>query len=120
MRILFIASECAPFIKAGGLGDVVGALPKALRALGHDVRVLVPRYNCVSTENLRRFPYPIGVPMGKGTAWCGLYFGTIPDSEVPVYFLEHETVYGGSLPYGGEERTLWGCVKFGLLCRKCV
>ena len=117
MKILFIASECAPFVKAGGLGDVVGALPKALRALGHDVRVLLPRYGSISTKNLKSFPHPIGIPMGRGTAWCQLYFSTIPDSEVPVYFLEHESVYGGSLPYGGEERTLWGCVKFGLLCR---
>ncbi|MEM9734415.1 MAG: glycogen synthase GlgA [Pseudomonadota bacterium] len=44
MNILFVASECAPFVKTGGLADVIGALPKALGALGHSVRVLLPAY----------------------------------------------------------------------------
>lgn len=46
MRVLFVTSEMAPWVKTGGLGDVAGALPKALRALGHDVRVFVPAYDC--------------------------------------------------------------------------
>lgn len=43
MKLLFVASECAPFVKTGGLADVVGALPGALAAHGADVRVLLPR-----------------------------------------------------------------------------
>lgn len=43
LKILIAASEIVPFAKSGGLADVVGALPKALRALGHDVRVVMPR-----------------------------------------------------------------------------
>ena len=44
MKILFATSELAPWVKTGGLGDVAGALPAALRSAGHDVRVLVPAY----------------------------------------------------------------------------
>ncbi|SNY93240.1 starch synthase [Cohaesibacter sp. ES.047] len=44
MNILFVASECAPFVKTGGLADVIGSVPKALEALGHTVKVLLPAY----------------------------------------------------------------------------
>jgi len=49
MRVLFVTPECAPLIKTGGLGDVAGALPAALRAQGNDVRVLLPRYREIDT-----------------------------------------------------------------------
>ena len=52
MKILFVTPELAPWVKTGGLGDVAGALPAALRALGHDVRVLVP----ASPALLQNFP----------------------------------------------------------------
>ena len=48
--IAFIGSECYPFVKTGGLGDVMYALPKALAALNCDVKVIIPRYHCIPWE----------------------------------------------------------------------
>ena len=50
MKILFAASECVPFVKTGGLADVLGALPKALAAQGEDVRVVLPLYASIQPE----------------------------------------------------------------------
>jgi starch synthase len=53
VKILFVASEAAPFVKTGGLGDVIGALPRALAARGHDVLVVIPRYAAIDGSSLR-------------------------------------------------------------------
>ena len=50
LKVYMLAAEIVPFIKVGGLADVVGALPKALQALGHDVRLVMPRYRQVDPE----------------------------------------------------------------------
>ena len=48
--VLFIASEMTPFVKTGGLGDVVGALPKSLARMGVDVKVIIPLYSCIDYQ----------------------------------------------------------------------
>jgi len=97
LSLLFVASEAAPFAKEGGLGDVVGALPKYLARLGHDVRVVIPRYYSIHLEkhSLRPLPGTLVVPMGIiGHMYCGVYEGRLPSSEVPVYYLEPELFHG--------------------------
>jgi len=96
-NILLAASEVVPFAKSGGLADVAGALPKALRAMGHDVRVVMPRYYTVDREQykLKKLEGSLGVPMGSmGEAWAAIYEGVLPGSDVPVYFIEHEGFFG--------------------------
>ncbi|OGI01396.1 MAG: glycogen synthase [Candidatus Melainabacteria bacterium GWF2_37_15] len=96
-KILICASEVVPFAKTGGLADVAGSLPKELKKLGHDVRVVMPRYWEIDKEKygLKPVPDPLGVPMGViGEMWCGVLEGKIPGTDVPVYFIEHEHYYG--------------------------
>lgn len=97
LNILFAASEVLPFAKSGGLADVSGVLPKALKALGHDVRVVMPRYYIVDKEKygLKALAGSLGVPMGSmGEAWAAVYEGRLPESDVPIYFIEHEGFFG--------------------------
>lgn len=107
LSLLFTASEAAPFAKEGGLGDVVGALPKYLARMGHDVRVVIPRYYSVDVKkyNLQLLPGTLVVPMGIiGHQYCGVYEGRLPGCDVPIYFIEHQQYYGraGLYQEGGE------------------
>lgn len=117
MRILFVGSECVPFAKAGGLGDVVGALPKALHALGHDVRVLLPKYGFIPAHEMVRHDGPMAVPIGSGEVWCAVWGSKLPGSDVPVYFLEHDDLYGGPDVYAGYGGDLRDVARFGVLSR---
>ncbi|MBL8683521.1 MAG: glycogen synthase GlgA [Myxococcales bacterium] len=98
LKILFVASECAPFAKAGGLGDVVGALPKALKALGHDVRVLIPRYDTIKADTIHH-QAPMAIPMMGTELWCGVEETRLPRSDVPVYLLDHRELFGRGYIY---------------------
>ncbi len=100
MKILMVAAEAVPFAKTGGLADVAGVLPRFLRALGHDVRVVMPRYYRVDRADLRRVPGLLAVPMGVvGTLQAEVWQGRLPDgdghaSDVPVYFVDFEQYFG--------------------------
>ena len=59
LKVLFVVSECVPFAKAGGLGDVSGALPITLAARGHDVRVVLPRYRTAASHPATKLPAPL-------------------------------------------------------------
>ena len=75
MKIMYVTSECAPFIKTGGLGDVAGSLPKALAAKGHDVRVFCPLYSAISEEMREKFFYIKNayVRLGWRNQYCGIF-----------------------------------------------
>ena len=93
IKIAMIASECVPFAKTGGLADVVGALPKALRAMGHEVIVILPKYALIDSlkYQLRPFLSPLGVWMGEKEEWATVHFS---DNEgVPIYFIESDQYY---------------------------
>ena len=95
LNILFVASEVVPFAKTGGLADVAGALPKALKALGHNIIVVMPRYYKIDPSKLTKLESPLGVPMGAmGELWAGVYTSTLSGNNVPIYFIDHERYFG--------------------------
>ena len=73
VNVLFAASEAVPFIKTGGLADVMGSLPKALAAQGMDVRLVLPKYSQISEEWQAKMK-PV-VHCMVNLAWRQLYFG---------------------------------------------
>jgi starch synthase len=100
MKVLFVASECAPFAKTGGLGDVVGALPKALRSLGLDARIVMPLYAGMPWQEFEVLEGALEVPMWFGAARAGIRLGRLPRSDVPVYFLEYNRYFDRPHLYG--------------------
>jgi len=101
LKILLVSAEVAPFAKVGGLADVAGALPKALRAMGHDVRVVMPRYGSIDVEKygLRRIVTNLGVPLAHQPVNADVLEGRIGD-DVPIYFIENPQFFGREGMYG--------------------
>ncbi|MCY1016550.1 glycogen synthase GlgA [Pyxidicoccus sp. MSG2] len=94
MKILFISSEVTPFSKTGGLGDVAGALPAALASLGHDVKVVTPRYRDVrDASRLTPTGQSLVVRFPSGEA-SGPILSTRLSENLEVLFLENEFFYG--------------------------
>ena len=99
MKVCFIAAEAAPFVKVGGLGDVIGSLPKALRELGVDARVILPLYSSIDRERfgLKYKAYQF-VDLGWRHSYCGI-FETEVDG-VPCYFVDNEQYFNRDSIYG--------------------
>jgi starch synthase len=92
LKILYLSAEVVPFAKTGGLADVAGALPKAIRSLGHDVRVAMPRYGRVDAEKfgLKRLIEAVAVPMDERTESAAIWAASIGAGagQTAVYFIE--------------------------------
>ncbi len=100
MRILLVAAEAAPIAKVGGMGDVVGALPKVLKAMGHDVRIFMPYYGFLPDKiEIPAEPIWTGSAMFNQFA---VYETVLPGSDVPLYLFGHP-VFDPRRVYGGED-----------------
>src|SRR5471030_1113193 len=105
MKILFAASECVPFCKTGGLADVVGALPKALRQRRHDVRIVLPKYKAIRGQEfgIKETGERVHVPMGLGRVESGDIRVAKTEKGLPVYFINHEGYFGRPGLYRGPQ-----------------
>ena len=122
MEILFVSPEVVPYSKVGGLGDVVGALPKALRALGHKVTVLSLRYGSIDPAEhaLARRLTKVKVKLAGEEVSCEVYEARLP-SGVTVVLLGGPRVSDRPGVYG-ERATPYddNALRFGLLCQGAV
>jgi starch synthase len=103
MRILHVASEVAPYSKTGGLADVLGALPRMLAALGHEVTVVTPRYRSIDPERfgLARRLRGLATPLGADTVAVGVYEGQAASTpRVRVYLVDHKPSFDRDGIYG--------------------
>jgi starch synthase len=117
LRVLYMASEVAPFAKTGGLADVAGALPPALARLGHDVRVVMPRYRGVEAAAgpLRVAVPRVTVPIGDRELEGALLEGRL-GGDVPVYFVDQPGYYDRPALYGASD----DCERFVFYCRSVL
>lgn len=100
MKVLFAASEAHPFIKTGGLGDVMGALPKSLIKLGIDTRVVIPKYKNIKDELKQKLQFVkwFTVPVGWRNQYCGVF--QYEYNEVIYYFIDNEYYFNRDGLYG--------------------
>jgi len=95
-----VSSECVPYAKSGGLADVVAALSRQLNISGYDVRILIPGYSFLDLDTSDTIINNLSVGMGFKKETLKIKQKLLPDSNVPVYFVEH--------PLFGEKKGIYG------------
>ncbi len=100
MKILMIVSELSPFIKTGGLANMVRALSVGLSNLGHDVRIVIPRYYRIDRKILQPIPGTLVCNIGQSEYYTQVYEAKLPDSNAIVYFIDYEKYFGRDGVYG--------------------
>ena len=100
-KVLYVASEAVPFIKTGGLADVVGSLPKCFPKEYFDVRVVIPKYACMKQEFKDRLQYITNFYMDLN--WRQQYVGIfeMEYEGIKFYFIDNEEHFSGDKPYYG-------------------
>lgn len=99
-KILFVASEAVPFIKTGGLADVVGALPKCFDKKEYDVRVIIPKYLCMKEEYKNQLQYVTHFYMDIGYRREYVGIMQMEYEGIQFYFIDNEYYFSGYQPYG--------------------
>ncbi len=114
-NILFAASEGVPFIKTGGLADVVGSLPKCIDKQYFDVRVIIPKYACMKQEMKDRMQYVTHFYMDYD--WKREYVGVLEAEAdgVHYYFIDNEYYFTGSKPYSDDPK--WEIERYAFFCK---
>ena len=116
-KVLFVASECVPFVKTGGLADVVGSLPKYLDKEQFDVRVMLPKYMMIPDHFKQNMQYKTHFYMELN--WRSQYVGVLESvvDGITFYFIDNEFYFSGMKPYG---KIYEDIEKFTFFSRACL
>ncbi len=122
-KILMVTPEAVPLVKVGGLADVVGALSKSLSGLGHDVRIVLPKYASLrgAEDAVPLDAAPLVVNLGGHEAYAQVWEMPLPGSKVKCYLLEHNLYFDGPDVYcgpSGDEAD--NGQRFSFLCRAAI
>jgi starch synthase len=100
MKVLFAVSECVPFVKTGGLADVAGALPKELKKLGTEVRVILPNYSSIPNKLKDSFQFQtaINVQVGFHSQYCGIL--TAEHEGITYHLIDNQFYFYRDSLYG--------------------
>lgn len=119
MKILMVSAEVVPFAKTGGLADMVSALAIQLTKMGHDVKIVMPRYYKIDRKKLQQLPGPMAITAGQIETWSAVYYTNMPGCDnLPVYFIDHEGCFGRDGVYGTKSETDFhdNPYRFAVLC----
>ncbi|QDR83214.1 glycogen synthase GlgA [Sporomusa termitida] len=113
LKVLFVAPEAAPFAKTGGLGDVIGSLPKELKNQATDVRVILPKYSSIPAEFAKKMTRiaTLTVPVGWRHQYCGIY--QLEYQGLTWYFIDNEYYFKREQLYGYYDEA----ERFAYFCR---
>ena len=114
-KILFAASECVPFIKTGGLADVVGSLPKYFDKSKYDVRVILPRYVCMyqKWKDMMEYVTHFDIEIASEKQYVGTL--SCKYDGITFYFVDNEFLFAGQTIYEGDPK--WNIKKFAFFSK---
>ena len=113
LKVLFVSSEVDPFVKTGGLADVAGSLPQAIKSEGHDIRVVLPEYKQIANDYLNDMT--LKTDFRVDVAWRNEYVGVnyLEQNDVSTYFIDNKSYFYRDSLYDNEDKDL----QFAFFCR---
>ena len=120
LKVLVVASEVSPYVKSGGLGDVIGSLPLALFEAGLDIRVVLPRYRTISSEHRCKYVNSFVVSLNWRNQSASIF--EMEDAAVPTYLVENDFYFGrdGLYGYGDDHERFAFFTKAAIELLSCV